>query len=84
MATHTKRVGKKQAAQEVGFLESAAQAIGSTLGTIALKTGLATPEPPEAVKKPAARLRARKTPARKTPPRAVKAAVAKRVPRKSV
>lgn len=31
--------------EEKGLLETAAEAIGSTLGTIAVKTGLAHPEP---------------------------------------
>jgi hypothetical protein len=79
MATHMKRVGK----QSHGFLESAAEAIGSTLGSLALKTGLATPEPAKVVRQPAVRPRAKTTPARKTAPSAVKTAAAKRVLRKS-
>ncbi|HLK19493.1 MAG TPA: hypothetical protein VKT81_11065 [Bryobacteraceae bacterium] len=49
-------------AEEKGLLETAAQAIGSTLGTIAVKTGLAHPEPkvsqkiPKLAKKNKARL----------------------------
>jgi hypothetical protein len=74
MPTHMKRVGKKRTHRTEGLLESAAQAIGSTLGAIALKTGLASPTRVRAVKK---------SPARKTAPKSVKVAAAKRVPRKS-
>jgi hypothetical protein len=48
--------------EEKGLLETAAEAIGSTLGTIAVKTGLAHPEPkvsqkiPKLVKKNKSRL----------------------------
>jgi hypothetical protein len=44
----TKEAKPKEAAPksgEKGLLETAAEAIGSTLGTIAVKTGLAHPEP---------------------------------------
>ncbi len=44
MAKSMKRVGGKQPPHTEGFLESAAQAIGSTLGSIAAKTGFAKPE----------------------------------------
>jgi hypothetical protein len=37
--------GSEQKTEEKGLLETAAEAIGSTLGTIAVKTGLAHPEP---------------------------------------
>jgi hypothetical protein len=55
---------KKQKAD--GILGAAAQAIGTALGTIAVRTGMATPAPKKkaTVKKKAA---AKTKPARKTP-----------------
>jgi len=40
-----RKQARKTVTKAEGFLESAAQAIGSTLGTIALKTGIAKPSP---------------------------------------
>jgi hypothetical protein len=73
MTKSTKRAATKHTPHAEGFLESAAQAIGSTLGSIALKTGLAKSEPqPKTMparnrtKKPAARPQRATSAVRKT------------------
>ena len=43
MAKDTTRRNRKRSAKKGSFLESAAQAIGSTLGDLALKAGIAKP-----------------------------------------
>ncbi len=89
MATHTKRVAKKQTPP--GFLQSAAEAIGSTLGSLAVKTGLVSPAEPATnetspahpeVKKTSVR-NVKKTSARTAASRTVKAAPAKVAPTKA-
>ena len=47
MKTSTARTGKKHLPKTEGILETAAQAIGSALGSIAVRTGIAKPANPK-------------------------------------